>query len=165
MAATETHAQPSSTQIQRTVRQTDKNTSIYDDRIIWKLGLNKAPVGWSPTERAIPRNELVQLELREANATTHTHTQALNNPELLHNDISNRHSKSNKYTISNKMGKISLDFPHIMTDSRKHGCFKSVQILKRSLAKGCFKAMHAVICLIVTPRRLLFYLQLINPVL
>lgn len=95
----------------------------------------------------------------------HTHTQALNNPELLHNDISNRHSKSNKYTISNKMGKISLDFPHIMTDSRKHGCFKSVQILKRSLAKGCFKAMHAVICLIVTPRRLLFYLQLINPVL
>lgn len=40
--------------------------------IMWKLGLNKAPVGGSPRERTIPRNELVQLELREGIATTHT---------------------------------------------------------------------------------------------
>lgn len=39
---------------------------------MWKLGLNKAPVGQIPEERAILRNELVQLELREGNATTHT---------------------------------------------------------------------------------------------
>lgn len=34
-------------------------------------------MGQSPTERAVPMNELVQLELREGNATTRTNTTAL----------------------------------------------------------------------------------------
>lgn len=70
-AKTQPHAQSSSTQIQRTEKQTG-HFYIYGDGIMWKLGLNKAPVGQSPRERAIPRKELVQLELREGNATTYT---------------------------------------------------------------------------------------------
>lgn len=51
---------------------------------MWKLGLNKAPVGQRPRERPIPRSELVQLGLRGGSATTHI--TILNNPEVLHND-------------------------------------------------------------------------------
>lgn len=49
----------------------------YDGGIMWKLGLNKAPVGQSPTGRAIPRNERVHQQLREGNATTHWHAYTL----------------------------------------------------------------------------------------
>lgn len=105
MAATQTHATPSSTRIQRT--ETDGQRllhTVYDGGIMWKLGLNKAPVGQSPRERSILWSELVQLELRGGRATTHTHTHttALHNPELLCNDVSNKHSESNKYTTPNK---------------------------------------------------------------
>lgn len=94
-AKTQPHAQSSSTQIQRTERQTG-HFYIYGDGIMWKLGLNKAPVdrvqekelslgmnwcSWS-LERAMPQ-----------------HTQARNNPELLHNDASNRHSVKYIYNL------------------------------------------------------------------
>lgn len=60
-------------------RETDgqEHFCIYDGGIMCKLGLKKAPMGQSPTERAVPMNELVQLELREGNATTRTNTTAL----------------------------------------------------------------------------------------
>lgn len=118
---------------------------------MWKLGLNKAPVGQSPRQRAIPRNELVQLELR-GQCCHNTHTTALNNPQVLHNDVSNRHAKINaqvKITWER-----SLWYFHIkwMIICRQHGCLNRYE---RSYAKRCLKPTHTVI-FILTYKHLFF---------